>query len=451
VVILLVGTAAHQLTPYLLIASAAGLILVRRCELRGLPIIGGVIYLAWISFMAYSYWKVSPEQTLFAGSGNPINTILQSTSGRVLEGADPGIKAIQNLRIYLVLVVVALTVIGLIRRRSRGIDDRVALILLVVPISSFGLQSYGGEIALRTYFFMLPGAVFLAAYAFFPDPKPVPVVKAGPWRLRFRRFLPSVVAASFALALLGGFLVVRYGNEAFEQTRPNELSAFDAMLKDAKGPVTVVWASGELLDLKGNPDAQQAASQNPQGPWGYRYFERFQFRNLLFDQDEKFFTADRTMLATRKPTVDQIAAAMGEPNSYFYTSKVNEVYQTLNFGLASNWGATMRQSLDSSPLFKRVYAGPDAAVYKLATPAQGPAPVQPAPGSLTIGISPWTPAGLIYLPVLLAVLTLRELKRIRLEPGEYRRLRPYSVLAFPLLIGLIAIVVERFMYLGGSG
>ncbi|MEO5877058.1 MAG: hypothetical protein ABIS86_23565, partial [Streptosporangiaceae bacterium] len=398
-----------------------------------------------------AYWTASPQQPLFAGSGNPIDTILKSTSGRMVRGSDPALHDIQNLRIYLVLLVVALTGIGLVRRRSRGIDDRVALILLVVPISSFGLQSYGGEIALRTYFFMLPGAVFLAAYAFFPDPKPVPVVKAGPWRLRFRRFLPSVVAASFALALLGGFLVVRYGNEAFEQVRPNELTAFDSMISDARGPVTVVWASGEILDLKGNPDAQQAASQNPQGPWGYRYFERFQFRNLLFDQDEKYFEADKTTLATRKPTVDQIVAAMGEPNSYFYTSRTNETYQTLNFGLAANWGTTLRQTLDRSPLFTRVYAGPDAAVYKLATPAPGPTPVQPEGGSLTIGISPWTPAGLIYLPVLLCVLTLRELRRIRLEPGEYRRLRPFSVLAFPLLIGLIAIIVERFVYLGGGG
>jgi hypothetical protein len=94
VVILLVGTAAHQLTPYLLIASAAGLIVVRRCELRGLPIIGGVIYLAWISFMAYAYWKASPQKTLFAGSGNPVNTILQSTSGRVIRGADPGLQTV---------------------------------------------------------------------------------------------------------------------------------------------------------------------------------------------------------------------------------------------------------------------------------------------------------------------------------------------------------------------
>jgi hypothetical protein len=57
---------------------------------------------------------------------------------------------------------------GLLRCRLRRIDGRVALVLLVVPFLAAGLQSYGGENALRVYLFVIPGAAILAAYLFFP-------------------------------------------------------------------------------------------------------------------------------------------------------------------------------------------------------------------------------------------------------------------------------------------
>ncbi|GAB2809749.1 hypothetical protein GCM10022221_03920 [Actinocorallia aurea] len=451
VVLLLVGTAAHQLTPYLLIASSAALALVGRNELRGLPIIGGVIYLAWISFMAYGYWGYDPKGTLFAGGGNPLQTILESTSGRIGFG-DPDLGMIQRLRIVIVLVVMALTVIGLLRRRFRGIDDRVALILLIVPISSFGLQSYGGEIALRTYMFMLPGAVFLAAYAFYPDPKPVPVVRSAPRRQRLRRWGPTVLASTFAVLLMGGFLVVRYGNEAFEQVRPGELRAIGAMLDDAGGkPITLVWMSGEIVTL------EAASSQTPQGPWGYRNFEDFTYSATHFAQ-EPYRTRmlqkppvgpTKSEARERRPNVaDVIAAMQEEPGSYLYSSRTNDTYQVLNFGLAPDWNQRLIAEVKASGKFKEVYAGGDASVYKLVEQKGEPAE-RPTPTGLVVGISNWTPAGLIYLPVLLGVLTARELRRIRLTPDQWSRLRPYTVVAFPLFIGFLAIVIERFITLKG--
>ncbi|GAA0964418.1 hypothetical protein [Actinocorallia libanotica] len=450
VVLLVVGTASHQLTPYLLIASAAALALVGRNELRALPVIGGVVYLGWISFMAYGYWGPDPAGTLFAGGGNPLQTFLASTTGRISPSEQ--LAQIQTARILLVLVLMALTAIGLLRRRLRGIDDRVAFVLLVVPLSSFGLQSYGGEIALRTYLFMLPGAVFLAAYAFFPDPRPVPVVKSVPRRQRLRRLLPGVVAGSFALLLMGGFLTVRYGNEAFEQVRAGELKAFDAMIDDSKGrPITLVWVSGEIVTVP------EAASQTPQGPWGYRYFERFHWLRVEFAQDPWAANLSRQppvpltaeQQRSRRPTVEEVLARMrSQPGTYLYQSRTNDTYQTLNFGLAPDWGERLMREIDASPDFTKVFGDGDASVYKLAEPGPPPAP-DPPPARLTIGVSNWTPAGLIYLPVLIGVLTARELRRIRLSPERYARLRPYTVIAVPLFIGFVAIVVERFLTLKG--
>jgi hypothetical protein len=68
-----------------------------------------------------------------------------------------------------------------------------------------------------------------------------------------------------------------------------------------------------------------------------------------------------------------------------------------------------------------------------------------SPGGLGLRSSPWTPAGLIYLPVLLGVLMGRELYRLRLEPSQYRKLRPLTVLTIPLFLGEAAVIIERFV------
>ncbi|MGK5559261.1 hypothetical protein ACSNOI_47460, partial [Actinomadura kijaniata] len=69
----------------------------------------------------------------------------------------------------------------------------------------------------------------------------------------------------------------------------------------------------------------------------------------------------------------------------------------------------------------------------------------PGPTGLGLRSSPWTPAGMVYLPVLLGVLLARELRRLRLPPNDLRRLRPLTVLATPLLLSVVAVIVERFI------
>src|SRR5207245_1632003 len=48
---------SHQLTPFLIIASCAGLVIAGRCALRGLPVLLAVIAVGWISFAAVAYWS----------------------------------------------------------------------------------------------------------------------------------------------------------------------------------------------------------------------------------------------------------------------------------------------------------------------------------------------------------------------------------------------------------
>lgn len=431
--LIVVGTAAHQLTPFLMTATAFGLVVARRCSLRGLPFITGLVYAAWVSFMTVAYWA-GHQRDLFGGLGKLSQNFSSSVGGRISQ-AGTDVAGVQELRVLLAVAIMGLAGLGLLRRRWRGIDDRVALVLLLVPFTSFGLQNYGGELALRVYFFMLPAACLLTAYLFFPAPFDAPAVRSPAVQMRLgrlragprRHWPPLAVATGFGLLLTFGFLTVRYGNEAFEQVHPGEVKAFDAMLRETprSRAIDVVWMSTGDPDLTGG---------TPVMPWGYRDFERQAFSYV-------------PPTPNRPSDLTQIIKALkaAGPNGYFVTTRGNEEYQALQGGLSPDYAPRMRAALAASPEIRVVYSDQYAGAYALRT--LPPEPILPAPKPSGLGLrsSPWTPAGLVYLPVLLGVLMARELYRLRLEPSAYKRLRPLTVLSIPLFAGMLAIIVERFV------
>ncbi|HEU5160526.1 MAG TPA: hypothetical protein VFU43_26240 [Streptosporangiaceae bacterium] len=441
VLIFAVVTAAHQLTPFLLLIAAAGFVVLRRCTLRGLPFIGGVIFAAWVSFMTVGYWAGHADD-IFGGVGQLGSNLGSSVAGRISQSSEQ-LAQVQQVRILLALLLAALAGLGFLRRRARRIDDRVAIVLFIGPFFSFGLQSYGGEIALRVFFFILPGAALLAAYLFFPETadrsehaqRPADPEEAGRlagWARRFRpswapRPWPTIAAATACgLAIVGGFLFVRFGNEKFEQIRPGDVRAYDVMLNQGTGAVNVVWLTGDAPNAPG-------ASATPVMPWGYRAMERFSYAPVTAAADP----AD----------ISRIIAALRAqgPGGFFVTTRGHEAFLELNYGIAADYGTRVRTALARAPQLRVIYTSPDAAVYALRRPPPEPVPTVPRPQGLVFGSTPWTPAGLVYLPVLLGVLLARELRRLRLEPDDYRRLRPLTVLSVPLFVGFLAVVVERFV------
>ena len=95
-----------------------------------------------------------------------------------------------------------------------------------------------------------------------------------------------------------------------------------------------------------------------------------------------------------------------------------------------------------------VVDGADASIYTLAWPRETVAkPFVPAATGVEVRRTPWTPVGVAFVVLLVAVLGAREAWRACLATGEQRRLRPLSFAAVPLLIGLALVVVERFVLL----
>lgn len=401
------ATVSHQLTPFAMLMSAAGLVLARRCSLTGLPVLLGVILVAWISYMTYPYW--SGHLSVIVGSVGDVNgTVSANVVTRTSHSSEEH-QLVLYARIATTLVVFALAALGLLRRRLRKIEDRVILVLIVVPVLLVLLQSYGGEIAMRVYLFSLAPACVLAALAFFPHPIARPSKVA------------RVAAAVCTLVLLFSFFLTRYGNEQFEQNTDGAVAVVESVYEQMP-------PGGHFLFVSGPP----TRGDTPFMPLGYRDVEKVGLMNTDAPGDP----ADVAGVLT--------ALKDAGPGTYLITTKSQEDYLSFGEGYAVDWGPRFRQALADAPGMTTVLDTPDATVFTLESSLHEAVHyVSPATG-IEVGKTVWTVIGLVFLILLLGILGVREAMSARLGPGSGRRLRPLTIAAVPLLIGFALVVLERF-------
>lgn len=428
-------TAAHQITPFMMLGTLTGLILLRRTSLSlALPFFLGLIVLAWINYQATPYWSNNLDN-IFGGIGRIFDNLQENTGAR-LEGTDPEHALVLKVRLGICGVVLALAVTGLIRRLRRGVGDRAALILLCVPTLALGLQSYGGEIGLRIYMFALPGACILAAYAFFPN-LPAGTSNPGeetvPFRRRNLRFHPSTtrrvslaLAVAVAVALFPAFLIARYGNEKFERVTPGEVAAMRYVYDHDEPNARLLY----LVPIVG-------VEITPNIPWRERDIETVEYLETLAPKDP---TALSTLISHIR---------LRGPNTYFVMTRGQAYYLELNHGYPEGWGERFRAALDASPDLKRVYGNADAAVYTLRTFPKGPLDVR-SPTFELVGdpSTTWTPYGLAGLALAWGGLFTYEIMRLR-GPGRPSRARRRVLIVGAVgFVVAIVVIVERFVVLG---
>jgi len=413
--IVVITVATHQLTPYLMLFTVTALVLAGRCTLRGLPVLMAVLTASWIGYMAKAYWEGQSE-SLFSGIGNLLD-ILRASVGERITRSSAELATIQQTRVLIAVAMVVLALCGLCRRRLHRLDDRVAAVLLLAPFLAIGLQHYGGEITLRVYLFILPGACLLTAYLFFPAAVPVsrPTRAVG-------------AAAVCGLLVAGSFLFVRFGNENFERVRPGEVQAFHEILRQApQGRVNLVWQTGR----KGPIGAF------PQAPWGLSAQERWDYTELQ---------------APRRPeNITPILEALRQrPGGFFLTTRSNEEYNHYFFALPKDYAPRLVKALESAPELRPVFRHRDADVFALRV-EPGPAPQVAPPAPFSIGRTPWTPVGVPVTVLLVVVLVVREVARIRgrlPRRGARPVLRWLGYAVWPLLALWAFVLIERFHVLG---
>ncbi len=413
---------SHQLTPFVMLGVAAALVVWRRSTLRGLPVLCGVMVIAWVGFLAEPYWS-GHFNDLFGGMGSLGGNVTSSVSGR-MRGGSRTHELVLYARVLLAAGVMSLAAFGWLRRRLNGISDRAMLILLLIPFLGFGLQSYGGEMALRVFMFALPGASVLGALAFFPrassDNGSVfgrgPSAGIGSWRGPLAALLAGQV-------LVFGFLVARWGNESFERVRTGEVAAMDYVYAHDSPTARLLWPTQDTVD-----------DVTPSLPWSARDMDKVSYVGVLAPLDPS--------------RVDGMVADLkaAGPQSYLVISTGTATYLELDAGYPAGWQPRVVAALNARGDLREVLSDKDAAVYEMAVPATGriPGPVLGAVGP-AVTWTPWTARGAIAGGALLLLLGARELTRVLVD--ERRRkigMRVTFYLALPLLAVFLASLVSRF-------
>jgi hypothetical protein len=308
--------------------------------------------------------------------------------------------------------IVGMAILGLLRRRRKGFDDRVLLAFFCMPVLSIGLQSYGGEMALRVYLFLLPAACVLASCLFFADPKASQVS----WRT-----LAPLAACAVILPVV--FCLVRYGNEAFEQIPPGELAASNWIYAHDKPVARILWLS-----------ASPTVDNTPEMPWSYRDISRVLYLPVQAPFD----------LARPAGVSDLVYALRNAgPGSYLVTTSTQNALLEQNAGYPAGWGSRFDRLMAAAPGVRVVFAERTAVIYTLRwPPGTHPRPA-PAPAGHPRGTTIVSITGMILLWLLIAVLVTREFLRVCLPPAS-RMTHRLTVAAVPLLVLVVADVLLRF-------
>ncbi|MFE3452884.1 hypothetical protein ACFXJ8_28550 [Nonomuraea sp. NPDC059194] len=431
------ATASHQITPFMMLGVLTAFLLVKRTSLTwALPFFFGLVVLAWISYQTVGFWQGNME-AIFGGIGRLLENLQRGTGDRIA-GSDPVHALVLKTRLGICAAVLLLAAAGLVRRLRRGVFDRAALVLLCVPVLAMGLQSYGGEMGLRVYMFMLPGACLLAAYAFFPN-LPADSEDASeetvPFRQRNVRFNPRttriisiVLAACVALALSMAFLIARYGNEKFERVTAGEVAAMRYVYEHDKPSARVLYLVPKL-----GPEV------TPILPWGERDFEKVDFtQQALVHKDP----------TTIKDVVDKLRSS--ERNTFLAVTKGQAAYLQLNEGFPADWYPKFVAALDKSKEIKKVYSNEDSALYtwkKFVKGTEIPDPRYASGGPGDPG-SPWSVVGVIALALTWLALFSYEVIRLHGRDKAPRARRRLLWVAIPAFVIAIAVIVERFLYIG---
>ncbi|MFE0676188.1 lipopolysaccharide biosynthesis protein [Streptomyces sp. NPDC058867] len=409
---------AHQLTPFMMLGVLTALVLVGRSELRGLPILFGVLVVSWIGFMAEPYWSGHFDE-LFGGVGGVGSNVSSSVSGRI-EGGSSTHKLVLYVRVLLAGSVMALACWGWWRRRDHKYRERSLLVLTFVPFLGFGMQSYGGEMALRVFMFALPGAALLTGLALFPR-----TGVTAKERDRDRVSLAPLAAFMAGLVLMGGFLVARWGNEPFERVRPGEVAAMEFVYAHDDPSVRLLWLSNDTVNVV-----------TPSMPWGARDMEKVEY------------------LPTLAPTDPVLVSGLVEalrdagPHSYLMINRGQVTYLRLDVGYSASWEPRLLYHLDRRQELRKVFVNEDVTMYALRERPAGEVPkADPGPVGPQVTWTPWSVVGGLAALALIVLLTAREVVRVAVRPGvrQLRRLQSGFWFSLPLLAVLLASLVQRFL------
>ncbi|NAS26163.1 hypothetical protein GT755_31380 [Herbidospora sp. NEAU-GS84] len=419
IVMIFVATAtSHQITPFMMCGVLLGFVVFRRTRLSFMMVVlFGAIVAAYVNYMAVAYW--SGHLDAMVGSVGQVGGNLTSqTTGRI-SSTNPERLVVLYTRLAITGVILGLAGLGLLRRLKKGIGDRVVFVMMVVPVLSLAMLSYGGELGLRVYLFTLPATSILVAYLFYPGlPSKVPAKRRFPVLATLR----PVVACGLVLGLAGAFLLARFGNEKYEWTSPQERAAIDYIYEQDLETTRILYLV---------PEGDGGSSIS----WSLTGVERVRQIRATAGRDP--YKVDNV--------VEQLRDA--GPGSFILATRSQEASLEIDANYPADWGPKIRVSLAQHPDLRTLVWNDDAAVYALKEQPTGRIAPQLRGTPFRIGETPWTPYGLVALGIFVLIVLTREVIRIRQRPGTWYWSRRLAWLSLPFLLLAGWVVLERFMLL----
>lgn len=306
---------SHQLTPITLVMGLLLFALTGYTRHRRLWLVVSLLFLAWFSYGATDFWS-GHLSTVFGDLGKLTSNLNSAVGSRVV--GDPTYRAMQNVRVGWSLFYGVLALVGLwsIRRRPD------ALLLALIAASAGGLvlvQSYGGEVVLRSFLFAGPILAPLAALA----------LRA----LTARAALVKAVALTVVLAAFGLLGTLTRGvNVSFERVTHDDVAA-----------AQVLWDRLHRGDSIGYLAPAGAYAANRVG----------EFEAVLLDP--------------AYCGVPALQCAVNRTPRFILVSRTQDAEEQLVAGQPPGSATALADSLVRGGLYTVIYRGPDAQVLELIT------------------------------------------------------------------------------------
>jgi hypothetical protein len=238
-----------------------------------------------------------------------------------------GHRLIVYIRLALTGFLWAVALVSAVVRFRRGARDLVFYAIGLAPFVLVGLQSYGGEIALRTYLFTLPATVFFVAADVVP-----------PLRTR-DAMTTAVVVVALSAVLLPLFVLARYGNERLDYFTRSEYQAVQ-----------------ELYRI--SPPGSEFFVLAPNLPWRW---QRYGADGTFSLSEYVRIYADK--LRSTPETVANTMADAQRPTFLIFTP-AQTTFATYLGGLSPTTASRFEGLIARSPRFKRVYQNGASVIYR---------------------------------------------------------------------------------------
>jgi hypothetical protein len=309
---------SHQLTPFFTTAALLVVAALNRTRLRSLPILFGVLAVAWVSYMTVPFLQ-GHVVSLLKEVGQLGDTVGSNVTNRLSGSADH--QLVVTVRLVFSLGLWAAAAAGALVRYLDGRRDLTLLALAVAPIPLVAVQAYGGELVLRLYLFTLPFVVFLVAGLVYGRPS------GRPSRLM------TVAAFGVAAVVAFGFLVTRYGNERTDAFTATEVEGVQQLYAMAPRGSLLVAADNDL-------------------PWKFQDFERYDYVPVV----DEVLVGDVNAIAN-------VMANDKYPATFLILTRSQGDYAEAFAGFPpGEWDQFVAQ-VSASPKFRLVFRNVDTEIY----------------------------------------------------------------------------------------